>query len=162
MSRTKRIAAIAVVVLLLFAVTPNWRSSLQDYSPAAVMLGFLLAMCLLFYLVRFTALEVPVVIIVSAPALYLAFHTLCGYPAAEAFIQVALSALAVVLFFLISSLIETVTSRSAASILRPLAAAAIPFLWAFVLIRQSVLFPLSFTILAGLFWFYRRSAKNRG
>ena len=162
MSLTKRIVAIAVVVLLLSAITPNWRSSLQDYSPTPVVLGFLLAMCLLFYLVRFTALEVLVVIIVCAPALYLAFHTLCGYPAAEAFLQVALSALALVLFFLISSLIGTFSSKSVASILRPLAAACIPFLWAFVLIRQSVLFPLAFTILIGLFWFYRRSSKNRG
>lgn len=162
MSRTRRIVVIAVVALLLFAITPNWWSSLQDYSPTPVVLGFLLAMCLLFYLVRFSALEVLVVIIVCAPALYLAFHTLCGYVAPEAFIQVAFSALAVVLFFLISSLIETSTSKSVASILRPLAAACIPFLWAFVLIRQSVLLPLAFTILAGLFWFYRRSSKNRG
>lgn len=162
MSRTKRIVAIAIVALLLFAITPNWWSSLQDYSTTPVVLGFLIAMCLLFYLVRFTALEVLVVIIVSTPALYLAFHSLCGYAAPQAFIQVALSALALVLFFLISSLIETFTSRSAAMILRLLAAACIPFLWAFVLIRQSVFFPLAFTILVGLFWFYRRSAKNRG
>ena len=162
MSRTKRIVAIAIVALLLFAIAPNWWSSLQDYSPTPVVLGFLLAMCLLLYLMRFTALEVLVAIIVSTPALYLAFHVLCGYLAPEAFLQVALLALALVLFFLISSLIDTFTSKSAALILRPLAAVCIPFLWAFVLIRQSVLFPLAFTILVGLFWFYRRSSKNRG
>ena len=162
MSRTKKITAIAVVLLLLFAIAPNWRSSLQDYSPTPVVLGFLLATCLLSLLLRFTALEILVVIIASAPALYLAFHNLCGYMAAEAFVQVAASALALVMFVLLSSLIETFTSKTAALILRPLMAVCIPLLWAFVLIQQSVLFPLSFTMLVGLFWFYRRSSKNRG
>jgi hypothetical protein len=162
MSRTKRIVTIIPALLLLIVIAPNWWSSPEDYGPTPVVLGFLSAMLLLAYLVHFAAPELLASMIVTTPALYLIFHTLCGSTVMEAYLLVARCALALALYFLISSIIDTHTPGLAASILRLLAALCIPFLWIFVFMRQNILFSLSLTILVGLFWFYRRSFKNRG
>ena len=162
MNRIKRMGAMVPAVVLLLVVAPDWWSSPRDYNPIPVVLGFLLALCLLFYLVRFTAAEVAVVTITTAPALYLIFHGLCGSTVAEACLLVARLALALALYFLISSIIDTFASKSTTSILRLLAALCIPFLWTVVLVRQSVFFSLFLTILTALLWVYRRSSKNRG
>jgi len=162
MSRTKRIAAILPALLLLIFVAPNWWSSPADYSPTPVVLGFLLSMFLLLYLVRFAALELLAVMMTVTPALYLIFHMLCGSTVSEAYLLVARCALALALYFLICSVIDTHTSRATAAILRLLAALFIPFLWTFIFMGQNILFSLSLTILVGLLWFYRRSSMNRG
>ena len=162
MSRTNRIITIILAVLLLIAVVPDRWSSPQDYSCTPVALGFLLALSLLVYLTHLTACELLAALIITTPALYLIFHGLCGHTIAEAYLLVARLALALALGFLISSIIDDHISGPAASIFRLLAALAVPLVWVFVFMKQNILFSLSLTILAGLYWLYRRSLKTRG
>ena len=162
MSRTKRIVAILPVALLLIVITPNWWSSPQDHSPTPVVLGFLLVLCLLLYLVRFSILELLAVMMITTPALFLIFHALCGSTTVEAYLLVARCALALALYFLASSLIDTPAHNATGSVLRVLVALFIPFLWTFIFMEQHILFSLSLTVVAGLLWIYRRSSKNRG
>jgi hypothetical protein len=70
--------------------------------------------------------------------------------------------LAPVLYFLLSSIIRIGIPTPTAPILHFLAVALIPFLWAFLLMQRSALFPVSLTILVGLLWVYRRSLESRG
>jgi hypothetical protein len=161
-SRINRIATIIPSLLLLIGVAANWWPSAQDYSPTPVVLFFLIAILLLLYFIRFSAVELSALIMITAPALYLIFHSLCGFPVAQAYLMVLRCALAPALYFLISSFIDTGVPRQAAPILRLLAALFLPFLWAFVLMKRSALFPISLTILVGLLWYYRRSLENRG
>ncbi len=162
MSRTNRIITIILALLLLIAVAPDRWSSPQDYSCTPVVLGFLLALSLLVYLTHLTACELLAVMIITTPAVYLIFHGLCGHTVVDAYLLVARLALALALCFLISSIIDNHISGPAASILRLLATLAVPLLWVFVFMRQNVLFSLSLTILAGLYWLYRGSLKTRG
>jgi hypothetical protein len=162
MSRSKRIATIIPALLLLIVVAPNWWSSARDHSPTPVVLFFLIAVFVLLYFNRFSAVELSALIMTTAPALYLIFHSLCGFPAAEAYLMVLRCALAPVLYFLLSSITDTGIPKPTAPILHLLAVALIPFLWAFVLMKQSALFPISLTILVGLLWIYRRSLESRG
>ena len=162
MSRTNRIITIILALLLLIAVAPDWWSSPQDYSCTPVVLGFLLALSLLIYLAHLTVCELIAVMIITTPGVYLIFHGLCGHTVGEAYLLVGRWALAVALCFLISSIIDDRISGPAASILRLFSALAVPPLWVFVFMKQNILFSLSLTILAGLYWLYRRSLKTRG
>ena len=162
MSRSKRIVAILPAVLLLVLVLPNWWSSLRDYSPIPVVLAVLLILCVLHFLVAFTVLELLGVMMIMAPALYIVFHVLCGLPVVEAYLLVFRCSLAFILYFLISSVIETFKPRPAASLPRLLTAVAVSFLWTFILLEQNILLSLSLTLVVGLILYYHRSFKRRG
>ena len=162
MSRSKRVATIIPSLLLLIIVAPNWLSSSRDYSTTPAVLFFLISVLLLLYFIRFSAVELAALIMTTAPALYLIFHSLCGVPAAEAYLMILRCALAPILYFLFSSIIGIGIPGPAAPLLRLLAVALIPFSWAFLLMERSALFPISLTILVGLLWVYRRSLESRG
>jgi len=162
MSRSKGIVAILPAVLLLVLLLPNWWSSLRDYSPIPVVLAVLLMLCVLHLLVAFTVLELLGVVMITTPALYIVFHILCGLPVLETYLLILRCALAFILYFLISSVIETFKPRPAASIPRLLTAFAFSFLWTFIFLGQNILLSLSLTLLVGLTLYYRRSLKRRG
>ncbi|MBN2552796.1 MAG: hypothetical protein JXB06_08490 [Spirochaetales bacterium] len=162
MSRIERAAAMAPAALLLIFYLPNWWPSLQDRDPHPLVLAVLLAHLLLVYLLPFAMSEVLVLLLLSTPALASTLHGFCGLPVLESYLVVARCALAVLLYFLLSSIIETYKPGAAAPTARLLAAAAVAFLWTFVLMGQSMLFSLSPTILTGLLLLYRRKGKIHG
>jgi hypothetical protein len=162
MSRTKRIVIVLLAVALLILVLPNWWSSLQDYNSTPMVLTVVLVLCVLHFLVAFTALELLCVVMIITPALFTVFHVLCGMPVVEAYLLIFRCTLAFVLYFLVSSIIETYKSLPAASIPRLLTALAIALLWTFVLLGKNVLLSLSLILLVGLLLYYLRSLKRRG
>jgi hypothetical protein len=162
MSRIKRVLAILPAVVLLIIIVPNWGSSLRDLDPIPIVLPVLLVLLLLCYLVRFSAIELLGVLILTIPALFVALHAFCGLTVGQAYLMILRSTLAVIFYFLVSLVIETSRSRKAASISRPAAAFAVALLWALVLLGRNILFSLSLAILAGLLLFYRRSLQRNG
>jgi len=162
MSRTKRIVVVLLAATLLILVLPNWWSSLRDYNSTPLVLTLVLVLCLLHFLVAFTALELLGVVMIITPALFFIFHVPCGLSVLDAYLLIFRCALAFILNFLVSSIIETYKSRPAASIPRLLTALAIAPFWTFLLLEKNIVLSLSLTLLVGLLLYYFRSLKRRG
>jgi hypothetical protein len=162
MSLIKRILPILPALLLLIFIVPDWGSSLRDLDPISVVLPVLLALLLLCYLTRFEAIELLVTLVLAGPALFVALHGLCGLTAGRAYLMILHGTLATIFYFLVSSIIETYGSGKTASISRLLEAFAVAGIWSFLLLKRSILFSLSLTILAGLLLLYRRSLERDG
>jgi hypothetical protein len=162
MSRSKRISVLAVALTLCVLIIPGWGSSLQDYNPTVVVLALLLFLCYLNFFLPFRALELAGLIIIIVPALYIVLHSLCGLSVIESYLLLLRCSLALCFQFLLSATIHSYKQGSATTLSRVLVALAIPFLWSFALLHQSILFSLSLVVAAGLLWFYRRSLKKSG
>ncbi len=161
MSLNKRIVTILLAGLFLLLLLPNWSSALRDLDPDLTTFAFLLLVGLLNVLVPFSAPELSLFTLVMVPVLYTAFHFLSGLPVADTLVLIVRCCLALVFYFIISSLLKYLKDGAGKTILLLTGAPVITAVWTFLLVPQTILLSLSLPLIAGLLLYYLKESGKR-
>ena len=162
MSRSKR----ALIILLAGALLPfflaNWMAFLEEITPAPLVLGFLLLVCLANISLRLTVQELLLFTLIMVPFLFSSLRFFSGLPSTYTFWLALRCGLALSFYRLILSFLESIRQAAVRTTLGIFTSVTVPILWSTLLLDQTILFSLSLPAISGVFLYYLRRLKDRG